>query len=77
MGAILGSHILLLFLHDSGDLRGAAGIGATGLHKDVSAEQVETHWGDGNIAMCYFCAGVGDRSYNNHGAGVGCVWCCC
>eukprot|EP00090_Calanus_glacialis_P024313 TRINITY_DN37753_c0_g1_i1.p1 TRINITY_DN37753_c0_g1~~TRINITY_DN37753_c0_g1_i1.p1 ORF type:complete len:257 (-),score=60.48 TRINITY_DN37753_c0_g1_i1:128-877(-) len=39
IGAVLGSHILYLFLYDSTDLRGAAGLGATGLHPDLSAGQ--------------------------------------
>ena len=39
-GAIIGSHVLYLFLYESTDLRGASGLGATGLHPDVSAAQV-------------------------------------
>jgi len=39
MGAVLGSHILFLFLYESVDIRGAAGIGATGLHPELSSVQ--------------------------------------
>ena len=48
MGAVLGSHILFLFLYESVDIRGAAGIGATGLHPELSSVQVR------DITLPYF-----------------------
>ena len=39
-GAVVGAAILHLFLYDTEDLRGALGLGATGLHPDLSVVQV-------------------------------------
>merc|ERR1712154_155903 len=39
LGAVLGSHILLLFLYHSSGLRGASGLGATSLHTDLTPAQ--------------------------------------